>query len=459
VRPNRKPALALALLISTGFLLRFTCWVQPGYCLQGLTIYDVSLISSFGISYVEGIRAGNITALASVHPGVPPLGMLLTGIGITTLGPFMGQIQAGLLVPITFSTATIVPVYLLLRRVSHKAALLASAIFAFDPYLIQFSVAYLDAIGTFFATFSTYYLLNHEHKGWLGRAAIFGGLAVLTKLTYLVFVAVLALLAIHAKKLPLKKAITFITLSASAVLLSPWLWTPPTLEKTIEHHTILNNVPLSSIIGPFVIGVPQSLPWYILSYLAMGQVFWSTLPFITPLITLSAILFRAQQKRLLFSTPLALAASASVLAIFLLPRNYWTLNWSGVLHGVLARQFYPYYFYLLGPFLAILSAQILTTAKNDEQRPLRLAVYPTVAASVLAPLAVVMNLGAPYWDFIFTLIYNYSQGQWLVEGAAMIAFTTVLTAAVLITAELVYRRAGTETPNGGERPSRQTVNQ
>jgi hypothetical protein len=53
---------------------------------------------------------------------------------------------------------------------------------------------------------------------------------------------------------------------------------PQIIEKIVEHHTLLNNVPLSSIIGPFVMGVPQSLSWYILSYLGMGQVFWNTLP-------------------------------------------------------------------------------------------------------------------------------------------------------------------------------------
>jgi hypothetical protein len=51
-----------------------------------------------------------------------------------------------------------------------------------------------------------------------------------------------------------------------------------------------------------------------------------------------------------------------------------------------------------------------------------------------------MNLGFPYWDFIFTLIYNYSQGQWLLEGAAMIIFTAALTAAIVILAEYLYRR-------------------
>jgi hypothetical protein len=439
VRPSRV-ALILAVIVFSAFLVRFTCWIRPGYCLQNLAIYDVGLISSFGVSYVEGIRAGNLTAVASVHPGVPPLGMILTGLSITALGPYIGQVEAGLLVPITFSTATIIPIYLILRRYSSRAALLASALTALDPYLIQYSTTYLDAVGTFFTAAAAYYILGQDRRGWLWKAALLGGLASLTKLTYLIFIAALIFLAAYTKNLPPKKGAAILTASASAVLLSPWLWTQQTIEKTVEHHTLLNNVPLSSIIGPFVIGVPQSMPWYILSYLGMGQVFWNTLPFITPLVTLAAILYRALQRKLHIPATLAIAASASVLAIFLLPRNYWTVNWSGMLHGVLARQFYPYYFYPVGPFLAMLAAQLATSPNSGEPRPTRLVSYPIVATAALSPLAVVMNTGLHYWDFIFTLIYNYAQGQWVLEGLAMVLFTTALLAAVLALAEFIHRR-------------------
>jgi hypothetical protein len=182
------------------------------------------------------------------------------------------------------------------------------------------------------------------------------------------------------------------------------------------------------------------MPWYILSYLGMGQVFWNTLPFITPLVTLASILCRALQRRLHIPATLAVAASASVLAIFLLPRNYWTVNWSGMLHGVLARQFYPYYFYPVGPFLAMLAALLAINPPTNDPQPPRLISYPMVATAALSPLAVVMNTGLHYWDFIFTLIYNYAQGQWVLEGLAMVLFTTALLAAVLALAEFIHRR-------------------
>ena len=431
----------LAVIVFCAYLVRFTCWIRPGYCLQNLSIYDVGLISSFGVSYVEGIRAGNLTAVASVHPGVPPLGMILTGLSITTLGPYIGQVEAGLLVPITFSTATIITIYLILRRYSIRAALIASALMAFDPYLIQYSTTYLDAPGTFFTATATYYILGQDRRGWFWKAALLGGLASLTKLTYLIFTAALIFLAVYSRTLSPKKGAVILTASASAVLLSPWLWTPQTIEKTVEHHTLLNNVPLSSIIGPFVIGVPQSLSWYILSYLGMGQVFWNTLPFITPLVTLAIILYRALQGRLHIPATLAVAASASALTIFLLPRNYWTANWSGMLQGVLARQFYPYYFCPVGPFFAILTGALLAQ-QNDrtETECSRLITYPVLLASVLSPFALVMNLAFPYWDFLFTLIYNLSLGRWVAEGITATSVTAAMLAFAVIFSELMHRR-------------------
>jgi 4-amino-4-deoxy-L-arabinose transferase-like glycosyltransferase len=367
--------------------------------------------------------------------------MILTGLSITTLGPYIGQMEAGLLVPITFSTATTITIYLILRRYSSRAALIASALMAFDPYLIQYSTTYLDAPGTFFMAAATYYILGQDRRGWFWKAALLGGLASLTKLTYLIFTAALIFLAVYSRTLPPKKGAVILTASASAVLLSPWLWTPQTIEKTVEHHTLLNNVPLSSIIGPFVIGVPQSLPWYILSYLGMGQVFWNTLPFITPLVTLAVILYKALQRRLHIPATLAVATSASALTIFLLPRNYWTANWSGMLQGVLARQFYPYYFYPVGPFFAILTGALLAQ-QNDrtETACSRLITYPVLLASVLSPFALVMNLAFPYWDFVFTLIYNLSLGRWVAEGITATFITAAMLVFAVIFSELMHRR-------------------
>jgi hypothetical protein len=112
-----------------------------------------------------------------------------------------------------------------------------------------------------------------------------------------------------------------------------------------------------------------------------------------------------------------------------------------MLQGVLARQFYPYYFYPVGPFLAILVG-VLLAQQNDrtETACSRLITYPVLLSSVLSPFALVMNLAFPYWDFLFTLIYNLSLGRWVAEGITATFITIAMLVFAVIFSELMHRR-------------------
>jgi hypothetical protein len=70
----------------------------------------------------------------------------------------------------------------------------------------------------------------------------------------------------------------------------------------------------------------------------------------------------------------------------------------------------------------------------------RLITYPVFLASVLSPFALIMNVDFPYWDFIFTLIYNLSLGRWVAEGLTATFVTTAMLALAVIFSELSHRR-------------------
>gem|GEM_PF-6820669 len=184
---NWRSTLLLALILAAGFTLRYTFWVNPSFGATSAMIYDAETYTVFGIQYAESLASLNFTALSHINPGVPPLGMILTGTAATLLGPHIGYIQAGLLAPLTASSLTPVSVYLAVERRSRKAALIASALVTLDPYQIQFSAAYLDCIGTFFTVTSAYFLVKGRGRRDLVAATIFAVLAALTKLTYLLF--------------------------------------------------------------------------------------------------------------------------------------------------------------------------------------------------------------------------------------------------------------------------------
>jgi hypothetical protein len=161
---------------------------------------------------------------------------------------------------------------------------------------------------------------------------------------------------------------------------------------------------------------------------------------VSPLVLLFVVVYRSFRRDLSLPSLPGIAASSMILTIFLLPRNYWTYSWGGgVVQGVLTRQFYPYYFYPAGPFLAIL-AGILTYGSAGECVKYRLVTYPVFLMALLSPIAVVMNLGFPYWDFIFTLIYNYPSGQMAYEGLIATAITTTILLMTIAMTELIHRK-------------------
>jgi len=70
----------------------------------------------------------------------------------------------------------------------------------------------------------------------------------------------------------------------------------------------------------------------------------------------------------------------------------------------------------------------------------RLITYPVLLASVLSPFALVMNVAFPYWDFLFTLIYNLSLGRWVAEGLAATFITAAMLVFAVMFSELIHRR-------------------
>lgn len=183
----------LALIVSLGFAIRFTIWIYPMYGVQSLLIFDTGSYPIFGLAYIHAITTMNFTALTSINPGVPPIGMLLTGLSTQTFGELIGPIQASLIPPVTASALTAIPAYLIAKRYAGRAALLAPALVSFDPFLIQFSATYLDSIGTLFAAASAAYVIDSSSRRSFSLAIFFATLAALTKLSFTIFTAIFAL--------------------------------------------------------------------------------------------------------------------------------------------------------------------------------------------------------------------------------------------------------------------------
>jgi hypothetical protein len=261
-------------------------------------------------------------------------------------------------------------------------------------------------------------------------AALLLCFAVLSKFTAGVFMAVLtALIAITQRSV--KKPLTlFILVATLSAALNIQFWTQEGIQSQLTLLSreaqpgtpTFNTLRLPVFFGPLDIGIPLSYPWYILTYIGMGYIHWKTLPYITHLLLFAAIIYSLLRKRWGADTHIALWAATSILTIFFLPRNYWTASWSeGFIQGTLSKQFYPYYFTITIPPSALLTSMLLLSNPHNiptsvEGRTAKFIAIPILAFSLVAPLTFIMLLGFPYWDFIFTLIANYSKNPTFADG-------------------------------------------
>ena len=440
----------MILLFTIAFTLRFITWVYPGLGWGRLSIYDVGLYTEYGEAMVKALLAWDIRELASINIGVPPLGTLLVGIFASVFGGLFGDVyRAGLLAPLVASSASVICVYLILKKYSHRAAVAASLLFALDPYLIQCSSAYLDAIGTFFLliAISLYVHSDDFSIKHVAAAGFFMMLAILTKFTFAVFAAFFVLLLLLTER-DYKTTGTIAAFSALSLAFIPWLWFPTTFQEAVFHHTSMNSVLPPIIFGPLLIGVPESYPWYILTYFGLGQVHWNVLPSFSHILLFASLIYLCLKCEFSLDRKLMIFLAASILSVVFIPRNYWTYMWGAGFakgEGVLFRQFFHYYFYLANISACITTCDLLFGARARENtRCPRGFIFLTSLYGLTAPFVAVMNPFFPYWSFIFTLILNFSRGNQIMGYYGVIAFilTLLMLSAIIAGAVMISRRLG-----------------
>ena len=423
----------------SAFLPRFVTWINPNLSQYGLTVYDIKLYTDYGMAMTEAISALDIKKFASINVGVPPLGTLLVGLSVSIFGTWLGAYKAGLLAPIIASSLSAPLIYLTLRKFSNKAGIAAALLLSFDPYLIQFSSAYLDAIGTFFLLIAMFFFITSDElsfRRWL-LVGFFLMTSILTKFTFAVFTAFFIVLLVLVKKNPRAAGVVTAT-SLISMILIPWLWFPDIVQEAFVHHTSMNSLLPPIIFGPIMIGVIESYPWYVLTYFGLGQVHWRVLPSISHIILFSTIIYVFLKRNFRANDNLVIFLTSSILTIAFIPRNYWTYTW-GVnflrSESVLFKQFYPYYFYLINLASGMFASYMIFDRGCLSDLRTRMVVFPIILYSLTAPFVVVMNGLYPYWDFIFTLILNFSRGNPVMGYYGLLAFMVTL---IMLIASIVF---------------------
>jgi hypothetical protein len=443
------------ILFFISLAVRYLVWISELQLSKNLSVWDIHIYKGLSSELLGYLSSGNLAAASTLIAGNPPLGLLIIGLLTKLNSFFLPEPKDILFSPIILSSLTCLVVYQIGSVISTRVGLFAWALVTLDPYSVQFSVAFLDSVMLLFISLAMLLMIKEGLRSFrhLFAVALLLCLAVLSKFTAGVFVAVLtALTAITWRSV--KKPLTLFILAATPFLaLTFQPWNPEVMQGQLTSlsrqaqpgTSTFNTLRLPVFFGPIDIGVPLSYPWYILTYIGMGYIHWKTLPYITHLLFFAAITYSLFRKKWNADTCIALWAATSILTIFFLPRNYWTASWSeGFIQGTLTKQFYPYYFTITIPPSALLTSTLLlgnphNTRTSVEGKSTKLQIIPILAFSSVAPLTFVMLLGFPYWDFIFTLIANYSKNTTFIDGLVALVVTVLVLAYTVVWTTIAAR--------------------
>ena len=439
------------ILFFVPFTVRSVFWFFNISSFMGWGIYDIQTYIDASKSYARGLIQLDLGKFG-VNCEHPPLAKLILGLGIYALSPLLGDFKAAMMILCIVSSLTAVLVYFIGASLGGKrAGLIAWSLLTFDPYVIHWTVAWLDVFVNVFMTASLFFMVKKDmtvYKRWI-LAGLFGGLSTLSKYIAVPYFFLLNILLSKRLKLMILSMVVCIVVH---VCLNVHLWMPQMLANAMSLNVKMNLGIPAILYGPIRIGRPLTYPWYILTYLGVGYTGLGVGPYIIPLITLFAVCYRVISRKVLVSKEMmwcfAWAAAAMIPLIFL-PRHYWISlgEFPGIRveEGVaLVKTFYPYYHIITAPPLGVLAAILMAGGNKSEVirqvfwKSLILLSYLSVLTFItLSPIAFASNIIFPFWDFLFTLIINIGKNT-ILSGLGIWSFIVCLLMMLLDTSAVLY---------------------
>ena len=416
-------------LFFISFTVRLFFWFFRVSSFIGWGIYDIQTYINAGKSYAQGLIQLDLEKFG-VNCEHPPLAKLILGLGIYALSPLLGDFKAAMMVLCVVSSLTAVLVYFIGASLGgERAGLIAWSLLTFDPYVIHWTVAWLDVFVNVFMTASFFFMVKKDmtvYKRWI-LAGLFGGLSTLSKYIAVPYFFLLSILLSKRLRLMILSIVVCVVIH---ICLNVHLWMPQTLANAISLNVKMNLGIPAIFYGPIRIGRPLTYPWYILTYLGVGYTGLGVGPYIIPVITLFAVCYRVISGKMLVNKETIWSfawAAAAITPLIFLPRHYWVSlgEFPGIRveEGVaLVKTFYPYYHVITAPPLGVLAAVLMVKADKSEvirhvlRKSLILFSYFFVFTFItLSPIAFASNIVFPFWDFLFTLIINIGKNIILSE--------------------------------------------
>ena len=441
--------LLLILLFSSSFAVRIFFWIFGFSSYTGWVVYDVGYYVDQGGRLLISLfqRDFGIFRDLLFHP---LFGFYTTGLSTFVFGELVDKYQAGLLSPIFFSSLTCLVVYLIGEKIGRfKMGFIAWILASFDPYSIQFSTTFLDMPATFFSTLFMYLLMKYISSTSLKGFVLLGivaGLAFSSKHIVIPLIGLLILL--HVKKIKNCLIIVLVAILSYLFVNFPKFFSLENVKLMIHANVKGGGIGIPAIIyGPIEIGKLYTYPWYVLTYLGLGYTGVGVAPYLLPVIGFILLSYQRLSKKNIINSevyPMLIEwCAVSLLPLIFLPRNYWIplskFPGMNVESDVLVKFFFPYYYTITMPSIAILVAYLMGKAYVDYSYQLsrknilaqRIFEFIVTIFLMLSPFALAANIIYPFWDFIFTLVINI--GKQLPSIKRMAVDSLIICLTILIT--------------------------
>jgi hypothetical protein len=341
-------------------------------------------------------------------------------------------------------------VFLIGERIGgFKMGFIAWLLASFDPYSIQFSVAFLDMPATFFSTLFMYLLIKYVPSTNWKRFVLLGiiaGLAFSSKHIVIPLVGLLILL--HVKKVKDCLSIVAVAIISYLLVNFPKFLSLENVKLMLNANIQGGGIGIPAIIyGPVEIGKPYTYPWYILTYLGLGYTGVGVAPYLLPVIGFILLCYQRLSKKDIVNSEVYVMliewCAVSLLPLIFLPRNYWIplskFPGMNIESDVLVKFFFPYYYAITIPSVTTLVTYLMVKTYVNYSYPLgckstlaqKIFEFIITIFLVLSPLALAANIIYPFWDFMFTLIINIEKQLLEIKGMAI--YSLIICLSILIT--------------------------
>jgi len=380
--------LYISFLFLISFLIRVLIWVFPNFIF--LMTYDTFLYLYVGLKYVDDlIRYGDLKVLLLNYEH-PPLAKFIIGLSIL-LFKNVDYFHACI---ITFSIMASIVGYIIYKigtTYDENVGIFSWMLYIFDPFSIQWTMAWLDMPMLTFLIIGIYllYYSNIRYREIL--SGIMFGLSFLCKYTSILIILSLMILYHLFKIKNIRSSLKPLIIAFIILFANPQYWIGNDfIFKIMERNREVGNISIPIAFYPYF--KPLSIFWIFPYIWCFSYCNIYTLPTFIPIICFIALLYRKfSRKSLKIDLKIILWLTSTLMVLSLLPKHY------------------VYYNIILMPPLILLATNIILSSKNSEKESIfvKIVKIPVGFLIALSPLQLIISIIFPTgWLFIWDIIIN-----------------------------------------------------